>query len=673
MACPTWWRRLAAIACVVLCALPPLTVAEYRTFDGQNNNVNNPTWGMGGEVLDRSSGLTNFNGSTGIETHVPARTVSNVLFTTLHNEENRFDASVLGVAWGQFVFDDLLYLDDTGGEAVTLPTLPDDTRMPSPLVAQRLSPVNDEHGVRSTPSATSSYLDGSVLYGNSSARASLMRTLSDGTLYSDSVTGLALESKAGLSNSMHRYRVSTSPQFLSGDPRANAGPGLTSLHGLFALEHNRWASIMANIQPEYDDETVFQEARRRVIAEIQAITYQEFIPSVIGSPLPAYTGYNASIHVQPDLFFAAVGSRFINSITPSLLGRYDADGTANIRGPILLRDSSGSTSWAAGGIAPVLMGMSMQRQMAADIAFVDDVRNYGLGSVPDLAALDIFRGRDLGVMSYTEARAWYGLSVPSSFADVSPNSAVQVKLQQLYANVSQIDALVGALCEAPVDNGVVGPLFAASLTRHFVRVRDGDRFWFENNQFGAADLAVLRTLRFSDVVKRVFPTLSRFPSPAFYAATSRLVGSGADLVVSNGTSVGPTDASGSVGLDARLSFSWEVSGDVFTGSLVYKRPHICSGAVWLAFGLGASMIDADVVMCQWLGGTATCSDRTVTDYAVPTLDTVLGGSEDVSIIRSDCTSSDLTLVFTRPVGASDSRDVSIRPEPTVRAAAWLSH
>jgi peroxidase len=70
--------------------------------------------------------------------------------------------------------------------------------------------------------------------------------------------------------------------FLAGDVRVNQHITLVAIHLLFAREHNRIAQALHQLNPHWDDDLLFEESRRIVVAEIQHITYNEWLPLIIG-------------------------------------------------------------------------------------------------------------------------------------------------------------------------------------------------------------------------------------------------------------------------------------------------------------------------------------------------------------------------------------------------------
>lgn len=68
-----------------------------------------------------------------------------------------------------------------------------------------------------------------------------------------------------------------------GDSRANQNPELTLIHTIFVREHNRLATKLAELNPHWCDEKLFQEARKINIAQHQYITFYEWLPIIVGS------------------------------------------------------------------------------------------------------------------------------------------------------------------------------------------------------------------------------------------------------------------------------------------------------------------------------------------------------------------------------------------------------
>lgn len=70
--------------------------------------------------------------------------------------------------------------------------------------------------------------------------------------------------------------------FKTGDVRSNEHVGLSAIHTIWVREHNRLAKKLKAINPHWGDEILFQESRRIIAAEIQHITYNEFLPMILG-------------------------------------------------------------------------------------------------------------------------------------------------------------------------------------------------------------------------------------------------------------------------------------------------------------------------------------------------------------------------------------------------------
>lgn len=70
------------------------------------------------------------------------------------------------------------------------------------------------------------------------------------------------------------------------------------MHTLMAREHNRIARELAKVNSHWDDETLFQESRRIIIAIIQHITYNEFLPILLGKDVMEKFGLLLQKEVQ---------------------------------------------------------------------------------------------------------------------------------------------------------------------------------------------------------------------------------------------------------------------------------------------------------------------------------------------------------------------------------------
>src|SRR5205807_3521485 len=123
-----------------------------------------------------------------------------------------------------------------------------------------------------------SFLDGSQIYGSDAARSDALRTHVGGQLKTSAGKLLPLDDNTTfpngpLSMANDAHLVPASQLFAAGDVRANENIELTAMQTLFVREHNRIAGVLATEHPTWNDEQLYQEARRLVGAELQIITY----------------------------------------------------------------------------------------------------------------------------------------------------------------------------------------------------------------------------------------------------------------------------------------------------------------------------------------------------------------------------------------------------------------
>src|SRR6476660_1951774 len=121
----------------------------------------------------------------------------------------------------------------------------------------------------------------------------------------------------------------------------------------------------------------------------------------------------------------------------------------------------------------------------------------------DLAAIDIQRARDHGLADYHTMRQDFGLAKVTTFAQITPDSAVQSKLQSLYGSVNNIDAFVGTLAEDHLPGSSVGPLTSAMLVDQFNRLRAGDRlFYLNDSSLSPTQIASINNFSLAELIRR---------------------------------------------------------------------------------------------------------------------------------------------------------------------------
>jgi len=489
----------------------------YRSIDGTGNHLKQLDFGAADTTLrrmtreDYGDSIASMAG-TG---RPSPREISNALCADTFPGPNGLGASDFLWQWGQFVDHDI-GLTEAQGPSEPMPiAVPagdpsfDPANTGTETIDFNRSAYHPDTGdkqsdPRQQMNEITHFIDASNVYGSDEVRAAALRT-NDGTgrllLSADDLLPFNTEGFPNAGGPDPRL-------FLAGDVRANEQVGLIAMHTVFAREHNRLAAEIAANDPTLKGEEIYQEARRIVGALMQVITYEEFLPALLGpDALPAYPGYNEN--VNPSIYneFSTAIYRFGHSaLSPTLL-RLDEALNPIPEGNLALKDAffRPDRVMNEGGIEPILRGLASQVCSSIDTELVDDVRNFlfgppGAGGF-DLASLNIQRGRDHGLCSYNETRAELGLATKGSFAEVSSDPDVQARLASVYANVDEIDLWVGTLAEDPVNGGHVGEVAFYVIKKQFRHLRDGDRYWYQA-MLTTEEILAVESTTLADVIRR---------------------------------------------------------------------------------------------------------------------------------------------------------------------------
>ncbi|MBL0928002.1 MAG: peroxidase [Phycisphaerales bacterium] len=498
---------------------PPPQMSLFRSYDGTGNNPGQPAWGSAGtNYLREASGAHYADGLSAPAgaSRPGARAISNLIVDQAgHDTADRRGLSTCMYEFGQFLDHDIGLAKGGSAEAFDIPVPAGDPYFDPASTGTRkifldrsaFDPATGTTGPRQQINAVTSFIDGSQIYGSDGVRAAWLRAGVGGRLKSRATPqGEMLPLNDGTMSNDNPVGAPAGSLVVAGDVRANEQPGLTALHTVFLREHNFQAGRLAALNPTWDDERIFQEARRFVIAELQVITYREFLPSLLGRQLPPYQGYRPDANPGLSNLFATAAYRMGHSQVGPDIEILDAD--FREVGVLDLADVffSPSTIPSQGGIDPFIRYMVSSVQQETDSMIVDPLRNFlfgppGAGGF-DLGSLNIQRGRDHGLGDYNTVRADFGLPRVASFSQISSSPTVAAKLQALYGSVDSIDPWVGMLAEDHAPGASVGATHLAVIIDQFIRLRDGDRLWYQNTPFPPSELALIEGTRLSDVFKR---------------------------------------------------------------------------------------------------------------------------------------------------------------------------
>lgn len=517
----------------------------YRTYDGSCNNLRHTGWGKSNtpyaRILppDYEDGVSEMRktGVTGGQLPNP-RTVS--LASIKWSERADARASVMLMQWGQFVDHDLSL-------AATTPMLTPqgtsidccnrklllDPKFKHPACISILLPDNDPfyskfnvgcmNLVRSAPSPPigcrlrareqlnqlTHFIDGSMIYGNDEQQALGLRQFQGGLMKSSRINGaefLPFDGRIGEGCILPTAGIRRGMRcFVTGDNRVNELTGLVTMHNLFLREHNRVARLLWSLNPNWPDEKIYQEARRVVIAELQHITYNEFLPLILGPIVMrdfklelsrtngGYTlDYDAE--TEPSILNEFAGAAFrLHSLVQGSFNFQTEDGQLIQQFKLRTIFNNPASLYREGNYDGCIHSMINEPSQSVDNHFSEELTNHLFQDTNssfgmDLVSVNIQRGRDHGLPGYNFFRQACGLTKITSFRQLD-NVLVEGAgrlFSQLYAHVDDIDLFIAGNYEKKLKDAMVGPVFACIIGEQFRRLKLGDRYWYENgNQAGA--------------------------------------------------------------------------------------------------------------------------------------------------------------------------------------------
>jgi hypothetical protein len=427
--------------------------------------------------------------------------------------------------WGQFISHDIDFTLTQNGrvngtpETLNIPIPNRDKWMDPysvgslqiPLVRSMYNPsTGNETLPREFGNSITGWLDGSQVYGSSNFDSQWLREGSYGKMkVTETEIGDFLPKAADGEEapSVSFVGFSASERFVAGDSRANEHSALTAMHVLFLREHNRIASEVYIENPDYTDEEIYQIARKINTAQMQFITYFEYLPS-LGINLPQYMGFNATLDPRISNEFSALAFRMGHSQINDISLRLGTDYDLKEYQPILLSEGFWlpSKMISEGGIEPTLRGAAISNQAANDIFTVSSLRNSmfgepGFGGL-DMCAIDIQRGRDHGLPNYNQLREYFDLEPAENWSDVSSDFETIQRMNQAYPDIEQADPIMGLYSENHIEGSSLGETMHALIEDQFIRLRNGDIFYFENDLELTPHLDSIKQSTLSSIILR---------------------------------------------------------------------------------------------------------------------------------------------------------------------------
>ena len=520
-----------------MCFTP--TFMKYRTISGVCNNLDNPFLGAADIALSRiipsqyADGISALRGGTqGRGGDIfpigpfqpPNPSPRHISQTVIRNISIDAVFTHMLMQWGQFIDHDLSLSPELEDECPERAVECEFTDICEPIPVTDLDPVfgigtpNNGHCIafsrsvavcadpnvpqvnraivdRQQINVLTSFIDGSMVYGSDEELARRIRKFEGGLL-------LEGESQPGKKPELPRITPEQNVRedgeepfigcpedlefcFLAGEFRVNEQLVLTVMHTLLFREHNRIARELAKLNPFWNDEELYQEARKIVGGIIQKITYNDYLPLIFGKEvydivIGPYEGYDPRIDPGVANGFSTAAYRYGHTLIRPFFDRLGSSYQPINAGPLSLFNAFFNPDEFRNGYGtdPLLRGLITQSSRAVDEFLSSALTNSLFREQLDLASLNLQRGRDHGLPPYLTWQRYCAAAFPLLGTTGIENKLTLIRFLELYGSLDTLDLWIGGLAEGNLPGSVLGATFACLFGITFSNVRDGDRFYY---------------------------------------------------------------------------------------------------------------------------------------------------------------------------------------------------
>lgn len=460
---------------------------EFRTFDGSCTNFGTPERKLWG-----STNRPHFSYFQGRDTLTPrgqtlpsARLVSNMLCRQSNDIFDPRGLNEMTTFFGQFIDHSIIATITNKAEPMPIQIPENDPIMANfskgqlPFFRSIRVRVRTRDMTQTPSNTLTSVIDLASVYGASKERCNLLRAREGGLMRSGPGDMLPLN-EPKLNNAPR-----SGPEFfLAGDHRANEHPMLTALHTVFLREHNSIARELKKVFPAWSNERLFQNARKINGAQMQKIVFDQWYPAITGRKLDTYRGFKKSVDPTVSLSFSTAGFRVGHTMVGNRINRR---GKKNIKLPPFSLTSMffrSASEMKSNGIEDFLRGALANRAQKIDLKVHNSLRNFLFTGIEgeeglDLIAMNIQRGRDHALPTFNALRVQFGISKAVTFDQITSNKNVQSAMQNVYKSAGLVEAWPGLVAEDRAPGSSMGPTMLALWRREFVRLRDGDSFYYQ--------------------------------------------------------------------------------------------------------------------------------------------------------------------------------------------------